>query len=60
MTEGLTGYAALGISEPSAESAEPEPHAAGVGERVAAARKQAGLSGSQLGEMVGLRKDQIS
>lgn len=60
MREGLTGYAALGLPEPSAESAEPESHAAGVGERVAAARRQAGLSGSQLGEMVGLRKDQVS
>ena len=60
MTEGLTGYAALGIPEPSAESEEPERHAAQVGERVAAARKQAGMSGSRLGEMVGLRKDQIS
>ncbi|MGH3252451.1 MAG: helix-turn-helix domain-containing protein [Trebonia sp.] len=60
MTEGLTGYAALGLSGPRAESAEPEPHAAKVGERVAAARKRAALSGSELGEMVGLRKDQIS
>jgi Zn-dependent peptidase ImmA (M78 family)/transcriptional regulator with XRE-family HTH domain len=60
MTEGLTGLAALGEAETPAESAEPQKHAALVGERVAAARKQRGLSGTELGDLVGLRKDQIS
>lgn len=60
MAEGLTGYTALGRPEPSAESEEPERHAAQVGQRVAAARKRADMSGTRLGELVGLRKDQIS
>jgi transcriptional regulator with XRE-family HTH domain len=60
MTEGMTGLAALGVPAAPLGSAEPEQHAAQVGARVAAARKRRRLSGSELGEMVGLRKDQIS
>ena len=60
MAEGMTGLAALGLTETPLESAEPEQHAAQVGTRVAAARKQRRMSGTELGEMVGLRKDQIS
>jgi transcriptional regulator with XRE-family HTH domain len=60
MTEGLTGLAALGVPATPLESAEPEQHAAQVGARVAAARRRRRLSGTELGEMVGLRKDQIS
>lgn len=58
MSDGLTGAAALGWGE------QPEgatvADASGVGSRVAAARRRAGLTGSQLGAAVGLRKDQIS
>lgn len=68
MTEGLTGLAALGAPEVSGESGADEhaaqvgadEHAAQVGARVAAARKQLGMTGTQLGELTGLRKDQIS
>lgn len=60
MTEGMTGFAALGVPATALESAEPEQHAAQIGARVAAARKRRRLSGTELGEMVGLRKDQIS
>jgi Zn-dependent peptidase ImmA (M78 family)/transcriptional regulator with XRE-family HTH domain len=60
MAEGLTGLAALDLPETPLESAEPEQHAAQVGARVAAARKRRRMSGTDLGEMVGLRKDQIS
>ena len=60
MADGITGLAALGLPETPVESAELEQHAAQVGARVAAARKQRGMTGSELGEIVGLRKDQIS
>ena len=60
MTDGMTGLAALGLPEAPVDSAELKQHAAQVGARVAAARKSWGLTGSELGEMVGLRKDQIS
>jgi transcriptional regulator with XRE-family HTH domain len=56
MAEGLTGLAALGALEVSGESGA-DGHAAQVGARVAAARRQ---PGTQLGELTGLRKDQIS
>jgi Zn-dependent peptidase ImmA (M78 family)/transcriptional regulator with XRE-family HTH domain len=59
MSEGLTGLAALGAPEPSREFGVDE-HAAQVGARVAAARKRLGMTGTQLGELTGLRKDQIS
>ncbi|MGH3929066.1 MAG: helix-turn-helix domain-containing protein [Pseudonocardiaceae bacterium] len=60
MTEDLTGLAALGWTEASEEPPAAESRAAEVGARVAAARKQAGMTGSQLGARIGLRKDQIS
>ena len=60
MTNGMTGLDALALPEAPLESAESEQYAAQVGSRVAAARKQRGMTGTQLGEIVGLRKDQIS
>ena len=60
MVDGKTGLAALGLTEGPLESAEPEEYAAQVGARVAAARKQRHMSGTELGEIIGLRKDQIS
>ncbi len=60
MAEGMTGLAALGVPPAALESVEPEPDAALIGGRVATARKLRGLTGTELGEMVGLRKDQIS
>lgn len=60
MAEGMAGLAALGLAEAQQESAERERHASQVGARVAAARKRRNLTGTQLGAMVGLRKDQIS
>src|SRR5215472_13605009 len=39
---------------------ELEQYAAQVGARVAAARKRRGMTGTELGDIVGLRKDQIS
>jgi Zn-dependent peptidase ImmA (M78 family)/transcriptional regulator with XRE-family HTH domain len=60
MAEGKTRLAALGLVETPLESAEPEEYAVQVGARVAAARKQRRMSGTELGEMIGLRKDQIS
>jgi len=60
MEDGMTGLAALGEPATQPESAEPERHAEQVGARVAAARKRLRLSGTELGELVGLRKDQIS
>lgn len=60
MAEGMTGLAALGLTETPLESAKPEQHAAQVGARIAAARKRRRMSGTELGEIVGLRKDQIS
>lgn len=58
--EGITGLAALGLPESPLESTEVEQHAALVGARVAAARKRLRMTGTELGAMVGLRKDQIS
>jgi Zn-dependent peptidase ImmA (M78 family)/transcriptional regulator with XRE-family HTH domain len=60
MTDRLTGLAALGLTETPRESPEPEDYAAQVGARVAAARKQRRMSGTELGQIIGLRKDQIS
>jgi len=60
MTDGLTGPEAL---EPDIALHESEPvvaEHAEVGARVAQARRRAGMTGSQLGAAVGLRKDQIS
>jgi Zn-dependent peptidase ImmA (M78 family)/transcriptional regulator with XRE-family HTH domain len=60
MADDKTGLAALGLIETRAELPEPENYAVEVGARVAAARKQRRMSGTQLGEFIGLRKDQIS
>ncbi len=60
MVEGLAGLAALGLPETPMESAQLEGRAEQVGARVAAARRQRGMTGTELGDMVGLRKDQIS
>lgn len=60
MTEGMTGLVALGLPETMLDSAESEQYAVQVGTRVAAARKRRGMTGTELGEKVGLRKDQIS
>lgn len=60
MTESRTGPAALGAAQAPAESPEPEEFASQVGARVAEARRQRHMSGTELGEAVGLRKDQIS
>jgi Zn-dependent peptidase ImmA (M78 family)/transcriptional regulator with XRE-family HTH domain len=60
MMREMTGLAALGLPETPLDSAELEQYAVQVGARVATARKQRGMTGTELGEMVGLRKDQIS
>lgn len=60
MADGLTGLEALGLGETSVESAAVESRAVEVGARVSAARRRAGLTGTDLGAAVGLRKDQIS
>lgn len=60
MGEEITGLAALGLNEVLPESVESDQYAAHVGARVAAARKRRNLTGTELGAMVGLRKDQIS
>lgn len=60
MAESLTGLAALGWAETADEWPAAQNRAVEVGARVAVARRQAGLTGSQLGARVGLRKDQIS
>jgi len=60
MAGGLTGMEALGWEERPEESSVPESAASEVGARVAAARRRAGMTGSQLGAAVGLRRDQIS
>lgn len=60
MTEEMSGLSALGLPETPLESPELEQYAAQVGSRVAAARKQRGMTGTELGGIVGLRKDQIS
>jgi transcriptional regulator with XRE-family HTH domain len=60
MTDDLTGRAALGWDEPPTETTAAELRSAEIGARVAAARHQTGMTGSELGAAVGLRKDQIS
>jgi len=67
----LTGLAALALEEASPEFREAMAAAnatagsgsaagAGVGARIAAARVARGMTGTRLGELVGLRKDQVS
>jgi Zn-dependent peptidase ImmA (M78 family)/transcriptional regulator with XRE-family HTH domain len=71
MSDGLTGLAALGLEEASPEFREAMAAAnataesgsaagAGMGARIAAARAARGMTGTRLGELVGLRKDQVS
>ena len=60
MAGGKTGLAALGVTGTPPDFAEPEEYAAQVGARVAEARKQRQMSGTELGKIIGLRKDQIS
>lgn len=57
---GRTGADALGWDEQPEETAVPGVAAAAVGQRVSKARRQAGMTGRQLGDAVGLRPDQIS
>lgn len=67
MADDLTGLAALTVGAGDTELATavnageevPEP-TEGIGARIAAARAARRLTGSQLGELVGLRKDQVS
>jgi Zn-dependent peptidase ImmA (M78 family)/transcriptional regulator with XRE-family HTH domain len=59
----VTGLAALGADAHLADgpsSVTPPKHVEGIGGRLAAARKAAGVSGAQLGAALGLGKDQIS
>lgn len=60
MTEDLTGPGALESDFALPRSALEGGGSAEVGARVAQARRRAGITGSQLGAAVGLRKDQIS
>lgn len=60
MADGVTGAAALGWDERSEDWKLPKKAATEIGERVARARRHAGISGNELGAAVGLRKDQIS
>lgn len=60
MAEARTGLSALGTSGVPTDSPVPDENAAQVGGRVASARRQRRMSGSELGALVGLRKDQIS
>ena len=57
----LTGLTALGQDAALAtgESAEPDSTAQ-IGARLAAARRGAGMTGTRLGQHLGLRKDQVS
>lgn len=61
MTRGLRGAQALGESVPLDAVAEASAADwAGLGSRVAQARRRGGLTGVELAERVGLAKDQIS
>lgn len=62
MSEGRRGSSALGPVSPSSPTAPSDGGADGVsvGARIAAARRRRPLTGSQLGELVGLSKDQVS
>ncbi len=59
MADGLTGLAALGSGDGEG-AAEETLDASGIGVRIAKARAARGLTGTRLGELVGLRKDQVS
>jgi Zn-dependent peptidase ImmA (M78 family)/transcriptional regulator with XRE-family HTH domain len=64
MADELTGLAALTVggseSAPAVGDGVDVPEASGIGARIAEARAARGLTGSRLGELVGLRKDQVS
>lgn len=66
MVDHLTGLAALTVGNSDTQSAlarnagEDAPETSGVGARIAEARVARGLTGTLLGELVGLRKDQVS
>lgn len=59
--EELTGLAALGEDAELVAGASSESEgAAQIGARVAAARRGAGMTGTELGQQLGLGKDQVS
>jgi Zn-dependent peptidase ImmA (M78 family)/transcriptional regulator with XRE-family HTH domain len=66
MADDLTGLAALSVGNSDTELAlalsavEGTPEASRIGARIAEARAARGLTGTRLGELVGLRKDQVS
>lgn len=66
MTDDLTGLAALTVGNSDTETGatvsagEEAPETTGIGARIAEARAARGLTGTRLGELVGLRKDQVS
>lgn len=66
MTDDLTGLAALAVEGGDTElgmavrAGEDAPETTGIGARIAEARSARGMTGTRLGELVGLRKDQIS
>lgn len=66
MTDDLTGVAALTVGNSDTELAlavsagEEASETTGIGARIAEARAARGLTGTRLGELVGLRKDQVS
>ncbi len=59
MKQGLRGAEALEFARGGAERAKAD-NTGEVGQRLKAARVKAGLTGTQLGEAMGLNKDQIS
>lgn len=66
MTDDLTGFAALTVGNSDTELAqavsagEEASETTGIGARIAEARAARGMTGTRLGELVGLRKDQVS
>lgn len=66
MTDNLTGLAALGVENGDMEpgwdvsDADAAAETSRIGARIAEARAARGLTGTRLGELVGLRKDQVS
>lgn len=64
MADNLTGFAALAVNNGEADAVmsagEEAAETTGIGTRIAEARTARRLTGSQLGELVGLRKDQVS
>jgi Zn-dependent peptidase ImmA (M78 family)/transcriptional regulator with XRE-family HTH domain len=60
MADELTGLAALDAEPAPTPTGDDARVTADVGRRIATARAARGLTGARLGELVGLRKDQIS